>query len=64
MDKYLRVTNLDGHCTTCSCKLNKSHIVEGYDSSKLVMLVKICNNDATALFVNNIKNAAKRAGID
>ena len=62
MDKYLRLTNLDGHCDTCSCKLNKSHIVEGYDSTKLVMLVKL--NDATALFLNTIKNAIKRAGID
>ena len=62
MDKYLKLTNLDVHCSTCSCRLNSSNIVEGYDNKKLVLLVRL--NDATAIFLNTIKNAVKRAGID
>jgi len=62
MDKYIKLTNLDVHCDTCRCKLNSSNIVEGYDNKKLVMLVRL--NDATAIFLNTIKNAIKRSGID
>ena len=63
MDKYLKITDLEEQCTMCGSQLDTSHIIPDYINSKLVFLVKILSHDAAWLYINNIKNAAKRASI-